>query len=45
MGELRAREAYMGLTFDPKPKKQQKKASVLTVIVNDRAKKAKRARA
>lgn len=46
LGELRAREAYMGVTFDQKPPKKQKqggKATILQMVINDRADKAKKA--
>lgn len=46
MGELRARESYMGLAFDQKPTKQKPiEVSVIQAAVNDRKKKAKRAKA
>ena len=45
LGELRARESYMGLTFDQKQPKAAKQinVSVLQNVVNDRVKKEKRA--
>lgn len=45
LGELRAREAQMGLIFEPAKaaKKETKKASVLSLVINDREQKAKRA--
>ena len=43
MGELRSRESYMGLTFDARPiKKETGKKSVIQLVCDDRAKKAKR---
>ena len=45
VGELRAREAQMGLSFDAKAAKTggSKKASILSLVISDRQKKAAQA--
>lgn len=45
LGELRARESYMGVTFDQKPVKKQTagKPTVLQMVISDRATKARKA--
>jgi hypothetical protein len=45
VGELRAREAQMGLSFDAKTEKPSgsKKASVLSLVISDRQRKAAKA--
>lgn len=47
LGELRAREQYMGVTFDQKQpkKKSDGKPTILQMVINDRAEKAKAANA
>lgn len=47
LGELRARESYMGVTFDQKQpkKKPDGKPTILQMVINDRAEKAKAANA
>lgn len=43
LGELRTRLAYLGLTFDEKPKVQNRGETVLSVIQGNRANRAAKA--